>query len=752
MQHIDSTSPPPVFQNEETLNLRDYLAILWDGWKIVLVCFCAGLAIGLYQAWTAVPLYRSDALIQVEQKSGSTFTAIDPVNAYFGGQKRSTGEVEIIRSRAVMQGAVDSLNLGVVIQPRHLGAAGATFARRNRDSKQPVSPPLLGLSAYAWGGEQIKVTRFEVPRELEGHGFTLIAGAEGAYELRHTGGATVLNGVVGQAASADMETGMIGIYVSDLVARSGTEFIVYRRSDLDAITELQGHLRVSEKGSGPAAVYGTGIVQLSMDGTVPAEITKALNSIAETYLRQNVERQSEEAANILKFLDEQLPKVKEQLDLAEKRLRDYQSVKGTVDLGKEASAMLEKLTEVETQISALNLEQSELRQKYTDEHPAMISHRAKYGRLAQEKAGVEQQLKKLPATESDFLQLTRDVTVSNELYQLLLNKAQEFRMAKAGITGYVRIIDYAYLPRSPYKPDRLKIWGGYAIAGLFAGILLVFFRHAVRHVVESPEIIERQLGLPVYAAIPHSSRETMSFGARTSAGAATPRILARTDPQDNAVESLRSLRTSLQFALIDSKNNVVTISGPTPDLGKSFVAVNLSCLLADMGKRVLLVDGDMRKGKLHRYFGLDRSPGLSEAISGQCKLDQAIRAVDDGKLHFISTGTIPPNPSELLIGDHFTRLVQEVSKKFDLVIFDTPPILNLTDGTVIARHCGTTFLVVRAGVSNLSEIEQSVKQLRQNDIKLSGTIFNDLKVGLGKYGYGKYRYYSYRYDSKAATL
>jgi tyrosine-protein kinase Etk/Wzc len=221
--------------------------------------------------------------------------------------------------------------------------------------------------------------------------------------------------------------------------------------------------------------------------------------------------------------------------------------------------------------------------------------------------------------------------------------------------------------------------------------------------------------------------------------------LALLDPQDLAVEAIRSLRTSLQFALADSKNNVVLVSGPRPAVGKSFVLVNLAVLLADSGKRVLLVDADMRKGRLHTYFGMERVSGLSEVLAGTLDPTEATRATQHPNVAFISTGTLPPNPSELLLNARFGQFMAQASSGFDLVLVDAPPVLAVTDAAIMAHHAGVTLLVLRAGLHPLREIALTTARMQQNGVRPNGFIINDVTAHIGRYG--KYGYH-YQYEYK----
>jgi tyrosine-protein kinase Etk/Wzc len=213
-------------------------------------------------------------------------------------------------------------------------------------------------------------------------------------------------------------------------------------------------------------------------------------------------------------------------------------------------------------------------------------------------------------------------------------------------------------------------------------------------------------------------------------------LLATVSSTDAAIESLRNFRTALQFSLPQFKNNIVVISGATPGLGKSFVSANLAAIMAATGKKVLLIDSDLRNGLLHLYFGFGRQDGLSDAIAGARTVDQVIHHGVIPNMDFISTGTLPPNPAELLLRPDFGAILQQMSARYDLVLVDATPILAVADTMIIGAHAGAIYIMTRAGVTTPGEISESMKRLRQAGLEAKGVLFNDLKMRPGRYGYG----------------
>ena len=202
-------------------------------------------------------------------------------------------------------------------------------------------------------------------------------------------------------------------------------------------------------------------------------------------------------------------------------------------------------------------------------------------------------------------------------------------------------------------------------------------------------------GLPVFSTIPLSAAQA-NIAKRRLTGATGVRLLAIEHPDDLAVESLRSLRTAMQFAMLESPNNRVMITGATPGVGKSFVTANFAALMAAAGKRTLLIDADLRRGHMHQYFGLQRHGGLSELIAGSLTVQQTVHRQVVPNLDFLATGQLPPNPAELLVSDSFKTTLERLSEQYDLVVIDTPPVLVAADTATVATHAGTVLLVARA--------------------------------------------------------
>ena len=638
MQQAPVTKPHEQDDDNDEIDLMGLLGTLIDHKWLIAGVTGVFMAAGVAYALLATPVYQANALIQVEAKKNDMLGFSD-IGSMLGKESPSATEIELIKSRRNIGAAVDNLKLDIEVEPNYFPLIGEFVARRFKpDAENPVASPLLGMNSFAWGGEHLKLADLQLPEELMGTDLTLVAGEAGSFTLLDEDNNVLVKGQVGQP----YEQNGVKLQVESLQANAGTTFNVVRYPRLTTILNYQKVLDVSERGK------ESGMVALALESTEPDTAIQTLNEIARLYVQQNIERTSAEAAQSLGFLKDQLPQVRKDLEKAENALNAFQIRSKSIDISLEAKAILDQIVALDTSISTLKLQQAEMDRKFTPQHPAYRALMGQLAELTSKQQRLAKQVENLPTTQQELLSLTRDLKVSTEIYTQLLNKSQELDVMRAGAVGNVRLIDTADADlRYPVKPKKTLIVLIATLLGAFLAISYVLFRKALNRGVENPDDIEK-LGLPVYASIPFSSLQKVedekSPGGRGTR--ATP-LLASSHPTDLAIEGLRSLRTSLHFAMLEANNNRLMISGPSPKVGKSFVSANLAAVIAQSGQRVLLVDVDMRKGYIHKMFGLPVENGLSDLLAKRCDLDTAIHKTEVENLDVIGRGQIPPNPSEL---------------------------------------------------------------------------------------------------------
>ena len=727
---------------DDEIDLRDLLGTIISGRWIIAGIAGATLLFSVVYAWIATPIFQADALVQIETKGSSMDALFGEAASIFGEESTVTAEIEIVRSRMVLGRVVEALGLDIVINPSRLPILGAPLARRNADLTEPASP-FLGLSPFAWGGEELIVTHLETPEAFWEEPMRLKA-TETGFQLFGPHKGLLGEGRADERLTFDSDWGPVTIFVQSLRARRGTEFEVVKLARSRAIEILGETLRVTERGR------QSGILSIGYEHADRRRAAQILNEVVTAYQLQNVERRSTEAQQTLAFLDERLPELRQQVDLAEAELNKYRLERGSADLTKETELVLQTAVELEGQRLALEQKKEEAARRFTPDHPVVQTLEAQVRQIQRELDELAEKVGALPETQQRLLQLSRDMQVSTELYVSLLNSSQELQIAKAGTVGNVRIIDRPEVPLQPAKPRKNLIVALGLMLGLMLGVVAVFLRRALRHGVEDPNLVEAQLGIPTYAAIPYSEFQDRSLDPRRGRKVKSHRILALLEPEDLAIEALRSLRTSLHFAMLEARNNVIMLTGPSPSLGKSFTSINLGAVLALGGKTVVVVDADMRRGHLHQYIESERAPGISDHIAGDATLDSIVRPTPVENMSLIATGTVPPNPAELIMNPRFAKMIEDLSSRFDHVLVDTPPVLAVTDAAEIGRMAGCTLLLLKAGEHPMRAIEESVKRLRVAGVEVRGTLFNQVGRNKGAYGYGSgygYQYgYSYKYN------
>lgn len=724
--------PPTAQDDEEGISIGEIFANIMEYKWLIAALTLVAFVIGLAFVFVSRPVYRADGLLQVEQKKGNGL--LKDLQPILGDDTSVSAEVEILASRMVLGRVVEKLKLDIVATPKTFPLIGGAIARRYAGTEP--NEPILGRASYAWGGEIIQVDSLDVPRDYLNEPLQLIAGEGGAYSIINDDKQTVLEGTVGVRANNKG----FSAFVVQLKARPGTHFRLTKRSAESAIDEVRKQYDVKERGK------KSGVLELSLLGGDSAQINVVLDEILNTYVRQNVERRSAEAEKTLKFLDTQLPTLKAQLDSAEAAYNSYRQSRGSLDLSLETQSVLKSVVDVEDAAVRLKQEREELRQRFTPEHPVIQAVDAKLALLNDRRKTFEGEVSKLPDTQQTVLRLARDVQVSTTLYTELLNTAQQLKVTKAGTVGDVRIIDPAAVSRTPVGAKPIAILSIATLLGMLASLIVIWLLRTLHVVVEDPETIEAQLGLPVYATLPHSEAE-LALSRKLKSGKNPGELLAISQPEDDAIESLRSLRTTLHFALLDAQRNSLLITGSSPGLGKSFITKNLAAVLSQTGKHVVLVDADLRRGHINKEFGLEREFGVSEYVAGRASLADIIKPTSIPNLSIVTTGRIPPNPSEILMHKRFEGLLSELGRLFDTLIIDAPPVLAASDAAIIGRHAGATLLVARAGKHPIKELEQAIKRLNQAGVQVKGFVFNDLDTERQKYRYG-YKGYVYRYSYK----
>lgn len=711
-------------KDSDEIDLGRLVGELIDHRKLIISVTALFTLFSLAYALFATPIYQADAMIQVEERQANSILS-NLSQMLPDSQPQSAPEIALIQSRMILGKTVDDLNLQTRVVQSHFPLFGAGWSRIMGDKQHTLSVSRFYIKNS--GDYDSDIVKAKVKVIDSTHYLLLSNGFE-------------LNGTVGELIN---EHG-IAIKIDEINAPAGTSFDIYLVPRLKAITDLQKMLSVSDQGK------NTGMLTLTVTGDDPSLIEKILDSISGNYLAQNIARQAAQDQKSLEFLNQQLPKVRAELDTAENKLNTYRRQNDSVDLSLEAKSVLDQIVNVDNQLNELTFRESEISQLYTKEHPTYKALLEKRKTLVDEKAKLNKRVSGMPETQQEILRLSRDVESGRAVYMQMLNRQQELSISKSSAIGNVRIIDNAITLPQPVKPKKVIIVLLGIIFGSMLSIGLVLLRVLLRRGIESPEQLE-EIGINVYASIPvaeaFSQKTLQKNNWLRKEKDEIQGFLAIENPADIAIEAIRGLRTSLHFAMMEARNNVLMISGASPNAGKTFVSTNLATIIAQTGKKVLLVDTDMRKGYTHKLFNVSNENGLSDFLSGKTEMGKVVKKVDAIGFDFISRGMAPPNPAELLMHRRFGELISWASQNYDIVVLDTPPILAVTDAAIIGHYAGTTLLVARFEENTVKELEVSFKRFEQSGVSVKGCILNGIvKKASSHYGYG-YNHYGYSYSN-----
>lgn len=716
---------------EDTIDLKELFFSLIAQWKLIALCVILSVVCALLYLRVTPDTYSVDALVQVEDSKGASAALLGDLSQMIEQKSPAQAEIEILKSRLVLGSVIKDLHLNIQVS-----STENTFTHRLLSNPEYQTEYNSKSVIFKDGLKSFDIRQFEIPTYYLDKNLLLDFDKQ---SLRLTNPDTEEVILTVPLNQVNQVTGPHGVWKVAIFTKDQFD-ATYNIKSLSlpiAVNAISANYAVAERGK------LTGVLGLSYQGQDKEHITKVLNAILATYSAQNIERRSAESAQTLKFLDEQLPDLKKQLDDAERQFNKFRQQYNTVDVTKESELYLTQSITLETKKAELEQKQAEMAAKYTAEHPAMREINGQLAAINKQIGELNSTLKQLPDVQRQYLQLYREVEVKTQLYTALLNSYQQLRIAKAGEIGNVRIVDTAVEPVEPIKPKKLLVLILSVFVGGFLGALIALLRNMLRTGIKDSGQIENELDLPVYATVPRSPIQESRIKILKKKKSIP--ILAVKNSDDIAIESLRSIRTAIHFALANAKNNIIMIAGPSPEVGKSFISTNLATIFAQGDKRVLLIDADMRRGYMHKYFDVDVKPGLSELLSGQADLQKVLHKTQVANLDVITRGKSPTNPSKILSSNQFKELLEQLQSQYDHIIIDTPPVLAVTDGIIISQYTDVNLIVARYAKSQIKELELTVNRFEQAGVKVNGFILNDIQRASAGYGYG----YNYAYAYKA---
>ncbi|MFV5516130.1 polysaccharide biosynthesis tyrosine autokinase [Acinetobacter gerneri] len=717
---------------EDTIDLKELFFSLIAQWKLIALCIILSVICALLYLRVTPKVYSVDAMVQVEESKGTSAALLGDLSKIAGEQKSPADpEIEILKSRLVLGQVIRNLNLDIKVIDKNNSILNK-FIAGNGEVLDYKHDSVL----YHNDAGSLLIRQLDVPQNYLDKPLELKLKNQNTFELIFDD-VVIFTGALNKPNNQQTKDGLWQVNLNLQGNTNKQKFVLVRQAISSAVNNFNTNYGVAEKGK------MTGVVGLSYNGTDKSLITQVLNNVLTVYHEQNIERKSLESKQTLAFLDKQLPELRKQLEDSEIKFNQFREKYKTVDVNAESELLLKQNIDLEKLKIDLQQKQAELSAKYTNDHPLIRQIDAQVTEINKKLAELNNRLTQLPETQRLYLQLYRDVKVNTELYTTLLNSYQQLKIAKAGEIGNVRIIDTAVEPVRPIKPRSLIILALSIFVGGFIGVLIALLKNILRTGIKDSAQIENELDLPVYATVPRSPVQETRMQILKKKKSIP--VLAVKNSDDIAIESLRSIRTTIHFALANAKNNVIAIAGPAPEAGKSFISTNLATIFAQSDKRILLIDADLRRGYLHKYFNQETAPGLAEYLNGLNELPQTIHSSQVANLDIMTRGKSPANPAELLGSSKFKEMLEKLSDMYDYILIDTPPVLAVTDGIIVSQYAGVNLIVARYAKTQIKELELTVNRFEQAGSKVNGFILNDIQRSSNSYGYG----YNYAYAYKA---
>ncbi|MFA5118450.1 MAG: polysaccharide biosynthesis tyrosine autokinase [Candidatus Omnitrophota bacterium] len=515
------------------------------------------------------------------------------------------------------------------------------------------------------------------------------------------------------------------------------------------VSNLQGSID-SEK------VGNTNMIRIVATADNAKEAMDLANNVAQVYIDENLVDKAKQARHTRQFIEEQLASLEDRLRQAEDKLRIFGDEVKNIKL---AEPMQQKLLELEFQLA-------DLLQKYTEKHPRVMQAREQIEQM-------ESQVKGFSGQELEYTRLTREIDVNKKLYAMLKEKLEEARITEAQKVGDISIVNPAVLPSGPVAGnEKMGIVVG-AFMGLILGVALAFVLETLDTSIGTIEDVENVVKLPVLGVIPSvindsdhgygildRIREKFSPPEKTEEQERLIRLFAHYNPKSPTTEAYRNIHTNLKLNP-SRKTIMVTSSGPRE--GKSSIAVNLSIVIAQAGLKTLLVSADLRRPVIAKTFGIKKEPGLNELLTGTIPLEEALKNVTDlmmGEMNFeeirmtpgleniwlLTSGRLPFNPAELIESRELNNVIEKLKMKFEVIIFDSPPILPVTDASLLAPKIDCVVVVYEIGRTSREALIRAKGQLESVGAKIAGIVLNHTKPqteAIATYPYysHKYRYY-----------
>lgn len=685
------------------LELGDLLHIALR-WKwLILLATLLGAAAGGVVLIKARPLYASSALVQLEIKesfrsSGGTFSQMSEGMTL---SNPTEGEVEIFRSQRTLQNVVRRLNLDMQIVPR------LKWTERLQRKTYPVF--------------DVAQVRYVGKRQVEFLEVTLLD-KYGRFRIQDDAGRKLLEGEVGMPyATPDLELlvrGITGARVGD----------VFRMIPLDGrviAARLEASMNVEELGK------KTGLFGVTVTSDNPGYSADVANAVAQAYIEQDVERRRQEVEDKVGYLEGQIPFLQAELAKSEEQLSRYRNSVGVLDAGQATNVVMTKSEDIARQIAELKQRRNEALERFQPGHSSIRTLDSALQSLYASKSRGESALRNYPVIEKEIGRLERQVRLNNDRYTEVVREAQQYRILLDQRKGQARIVDVAQPSGAPI-PTKAPLFAVLCVVlGLVGGTAVALAIHLYQGVLFKVSILEDGLGVPVLAFLPRLPRRSRK--ARAEGEPEGGPLQVQNDPHHFMLEALRSLRPWL-VSKRAGKVPVVLVTSPVIGDGKSTVTAHLAAVMAQSGLRTVLVDTDIRQGRLHAALGVPHTVGLCDALLASDPALAKPQPTKVPRLSLVTSGNRNPAVASVLSSSVFESLLETLAADADLIIMDSAPVLAGADAELLSRKADAVLLVVRYGKQKVADIDVVFKKLTRLGAPLAGLLVNDVRPDAPVYG------------------
>jgi capsular exopolysaccharide synthesis family protein len=494
----------------------------------------------------------------------------------------------------------------------------------------------------------------------------------------------------------------------------------------------------------------TQLVRVSFDSRDPELAAEVANTLVDAYIELGLESRLDRAKRVSSWLTERIEGLRRKVLESEEKLHDFQSRTGMIDLDNIEKLTDARLDSLNQQLVNAQKRYAELAKRYGPKHPKLIAAKSEVDTAQRRLGSVSRDVVETRAQEFELSKLEREVASNRQLYEVFLNKFRETDLSADNRLSNARVVDRARVPGSPFKPDRYRIIMFYGSMGLLAALLLVFIREHLDNTFKNNEQIENRLKLPVLGVVPLLEGKRL-FGNRgrraknSSDGTAVdgPERHFLRESRSGFAEAINHIRTGISFSNVDDPPRIVLITSAVQGEGKTTLATNLALSYAQLDK-TLLIDADLRKPRLRSITPVARSNGgLVDYVAGtQPMQDCIVPDPECSNLYLLQSGTIPPNPLELLSSKKLAGTLEELNGKFSHVIIDTAPILPVSDAIVLGHVVDELLLVIQAERTTHKMVQDAMRRLQAASVLPLGVVLTQVKFRRSTYYYdGKYQYY-----------